>query len=154
MKGVKSPPSLLGQIWQPITEMTLCIGGFIQWNHLVSPEVLLGLRWDFVEATLKKLQSLSSHHNDVMVVFDIDPFTKRHKLVYNGRFQKSEALHCNQNTVKSIKIQLNLRYKVTGLDIPPLWTTLLVAMHDDIENASILTATLNHEWNHNRVFWK
>ena len=44
--------------------------------------------------------------------YSTDPFTKRHKLVHNGKFPKFEALYCNQNTVKSIKIQLNLSYKV------------------------------------------
>ena len=42
----------------------------------------------------------------------IDPFTKRHKLVHNGWFRKFEELYCSQNTVKSIKIQQNLSYKV------------------------------------------
>ena len=35
----------------------------------------------------------------------IDPFTKRHKLVHNGRCLKSEVLYCRQNTVKLMKIQ-------------------------------------------------
>ena len=47
--------------------------------------------------------------NSVFVIrltkFFIDPFTKRHELVHNGRFPKSEVLYCSQNTVKSIKIQ-------------------------------------------------
>ena len=38
----------------------------------------------------------------------IDPFTKRHKLVHNGRFPKFEVLCCGQNGVKLIKIQQNL----------------------------------------------
>ena len=31
---------------------------------------------------------------------DIGPFTKRHKLVHNGRFPTFEALHYSQNIVK------------------------------------------------------
>ena len=34
-----------------------------------------------------------------MINGGIDPFTKRHKLAHNGRFQKLEALHCIQNTI-------------------------------------------------------
>ena len=36
---------------------------------------------------------------------NIDPFTKRHKLVHNGGFAKAEVLYFSQNTLKSIKIQ-------------------------------------------------
>ena len=41
----------------------------------------------------------------------IDPFTACHKLVHNGGFPKFEVMYCSQNTVKSIKIQENLRIK-------------------------------------------
>ena len=35
----------------------------------------------------------------------IDPFTKRHELVHNGGFPKSEVLYFSRDTVKSMKIQ-------------------------------------------------
>ena len=45
-------------------------------------------------------------HCDCIFVNDhIDPFTKRHKLVHNGRFPKFEVLYCSCDTVKPIKIQ-------------------------------------------------
>ena len=34
----------------------------------------------------------------------IDPFTQRHKVVYNGEFLKFEAPYSDQKTAKSIKI--------------------------------------------------
>ena len=86
----------------------------------------------------------------------IGPFTKRHKLVHNGGFLKSEVLYCSQNIVKSVKLRKTL---VTRYSLPihkisgelktcdnswmylPLWTSLLVAMHDDIENTSICVVT-------------
>ena len=79
----------------------------------------------------------------------MEPFTKRPKLVHNCGFPKFEVLYC---TVKSIRFSKTLvtryclpNYKSLGelksCDIfwmyPPLWTRLLVAMHDDIENTSI-----------------
>ena len=42
----------------------------------------------------------------------IDPFMTHHKLVNNGGFPKFEILYCSQNTVKSIKIEKSLSYKV------------------------------------------
>ena len=47
--------------------------------------------------------------------WNIDPFTKRHKLVHNGGFPKSEELYCSQNTVKSNKIHKTL---VTRYNLP------------------------------------
>ena len=35
--------------------------------------------------------------------FDIDPFTKRHRLVHNGGFPKFEALYCSLNMVNSVE---------------------------------------------------
>ena len=79
----------------------------------------------------------------------IDPFTKRHRLVHNGRFPKFEALYWSLSMISSIESLRNLsylpNYKVSnqfkscnGFWIyPPLWTSYLVAMHDDIENRSI-----------------
>ena len=84
----------------------------------------------------------------------IDPFTKSRKLVHNGRFPKFEVMYCSQNTVKLIKIQYNLSYKVqcsksqnsdelksckSFWTYPPLWTSLLVAVYDGIENPSIVS---------------
>ena len=38
-------------------------------------------------------------------IYFLCPFTKRHKLIHNGRFLKFEVVYCSQHTVKSIKIQ-------------------------------------------------
>ena len=42
------------------------------------------------------------------IVYAIDSFTKRDKLVHDGGFPKFKVLYCGQNNVKSIKIQQNL----------------------------------------------
>ena len=39
------------------------------------------------------------------IIIQIDPFTKRDKLIYNGGFLNLGVLYCSQNTAKSIKIQ-------------------------------------------------
>ena len=58
---------------------------------------------------------------------------KRHSLVHNGRFPKSEALYCSPNMISSTEILENLgwlSYKVQS-------SRYNVAMHDDIGNRSI-----------------
>ena len=84
----------------------------------------------------------------------IDLFWKRHRLVHNGRLPKFEALYGSLNMVNSAE-----RYKVQSFKsqskvlnqfksynsfwmYPPLWPSYLVAMHDQIENRSILKANI------------
>ena len=64
----------------------------------------------------------------------IDLFTKRHRLVHNGRFPKFEALYCSSDMISSTE---NLSYKAHS----PLWTRYLVAMYDDIGNRPIYRAS-------------
>ena len=42
----------------------------------------------------------------------IDPFTKRHRLVHNGGFPKSEALYCSPNMISSTEVSLNFSNRV------------------------------------------
>ena len=68
---------------------------------------------------------------------------KRQMLVHNGRFPKSGALYCSQNTVKFVKIWqtlVELKSYYSFWMYAPLWTSLLVAMHDDIENRSVASS--------------
>ena len=45
----------------------------------------------------------------------IDPFMKCHILVHNHEFPKFEVTYCSQNTVKYIKIQWGVSYKVQSI---------------------------------------
>ena len=72
----------------------------------------------------------------------IDLFMKRQKLVHNGGFPKSaEVPYGNQNSVNRSKHFPNHQSELTICSsfwtYLPLWTSLLVAMHDEIEIASI-----------------
>ena len=74
----------------------------------------------------------------------IDPFAKHHKLVNIGGFPKFADLYYSQNRLIFSKTLVTTyahpNHKISdGLEscfwmCPPLWTSLLVAMHDDIEN--------------------
>ena len=80
------------------------------------------------------------------------PFPKRQRLVNNGGFLKFEALYCSLNMVSSTEILQKLSCKVqtsksqvlnqfksySGFGIYLLlWTSDLVARHDDIGNSCI-----------------
>ena len=64
---------------------------------------------------------------NTMGIHGTDPFPKR--------LPKFEALYCSVNPNHKVSNQFK-RYD-GFLIYPPLWTSYLVAMHDDIENRSI-----------------
>ena len=82
----------------------------------------------------------------------IDPFTKRHKLVHDGGFPKfadyivAKILYNRSRFSDTLVTRYSLpNHKISGEQeswnnfwkYPPLCTSLLVAMHDNIENTSI-----------------
>ena len=86
-------------------------------------------------------------------VTPIDQFPKRHRLVQDGRDPKFQALYWSLNMASSTEISRNLSYKVQSPNnkvsnkfksydnfwlYPPLWTSHLVTMHDNIGNRSVI----------------
>ena len=70
---------------------------------------------------------------DVLLLY-IDTFTKRHKIMAD--FQRLKYCITRYN-LPNYKISGELKSYNSFLMYPPLWTSLLAAMDDDIENTSI-----------------